>query len=404
MHVVKLKLEINSANYLRLCRIVKSAGGRVRLIGGVVRDALLGYISTDIDMATDLLPEKIIEILKEQRIKVIPTGIKFGTVSAILKNEVFEITTLRKDISSDGRRAHVEFTTDFCIDAARRDFTINAMSYCPFKYKIYDYFTGLDDLKNQQVIFIGKAEDRIKEDYLRILRFFRFSSRFAKKVDESGLTACKSLKFGLGHLSRERIKTEMDRLLENEKSSTILQIMFDEKILEEIWPIKHFDKEMINLARSFAKKLNVKLEIHAIYTLLFKDIINLEKNLLLDLKYSRNEANIILEMIRFSQISSEDDLQIELKRLWLEDKNFVQYCVLAVALGWDAHKILALHTSLQKMVKVVFPVKGTDVINKLGYSDKRTGEIINYLKKVWIKADFALNKKDLTELIDDYIK
>lgn len=402
MHILELKLEINGGIYLSLAQHLKSAGGQVRLVGGAVRDALLGNSSSDIDIATDLIPDQVTLILKKHNIKVIPTGIKFGTVTAFFKGESFEITTLRKDISTDGRHAHVEFTNDFYIDAERRDFTINALSYCPFEHKVYDYFTGLEDLKNRKVVFIGKAEDRIEEDYLRILRFFRFSSRFAASVDEVGLRACESLKSGLRNLSGERIKAEMDRLLDNEKSPEILQIMFDKKILGEVLPIQQFDKAIISLARTFAKKLGVPLAIESIYALLFKDIAVLDRNFLLNLKYSRKEADVIVAMIKFGQILSQDDLQIELKRLWLEDKNFAQYYVLAVVYGQEEQKILELYTSLHNRERVLFPISGIDVIKKIGYSDRKTGDIIKYLKKAWIKADFSLNKNDLIELIDDY--
>jgi poly(A) polymerase len=404
MRILEIKLEINGTGYLSIARHIKSAGGQVRLIGGVVRDALLERSSSDIDIATDLLPEEVIEVLKKHHIKVIPTGIKFGTVTAFFNEEAFEITTLRKDLSSDGRRAHVEFTNDFYIDAERRDFTINALSYCPFEHKVYDYFTGLEDLKKHKVVFIGKAEDRIKEDYLRILRFFRFSGRFASSVDETGLTACESLRFGLRNLSKERVKTEMDRLLQDKKSPAILQLMFDKKILGEILPIMQFDKAVIESAGASAGKIDTRLEISSIYALLFKDIKGLDKDFLLDLKFSGKEAGIIVAMIRFGKILAEDDLLIELKRLWWEDKNFAQYYVLAMVFGRESQKILELYASLQNRERAPFPVSGTDVIKKTGYSGRKTGEIIKRLKRAWIKADFSLNKKDLIELIDDYTK
>ncbi|XVN42748.1 MAG: hypothetical protein RCG15_00010 [Candidatus Rickettsia vulgarisii] len=154
--------------------ILQNGGGAARIIGGAVRDAIIGKINNDVDIATDLLPEQTEKILSEAGIKVIPTGKKHGTIAALLGDEKFEITTLRKDIDTDGRRARVAFTDDFAVDAARRDFTINALSYCPFQHKIYDYFNGVQDLQDKKLVFIGKAFDRIQEDCIRILRFFSF--------------------------------------------------------------------------------------------------------------------------------------------------------------------------------------------------------------------------------------
>ncbi|HJD59851.1 MAG TPA: CCA tRNA nucleotidyltransferase, partial [Rickettsia endosymbiont of Omalisus fontisbellaquei] len=173
MQTIHKTLKIPSKEYKKILSLLNEKG-QARLIGGCVRDALLGKNSYDIDIATDLIPSEVTNILSKATIKVIPTGLKFGTITAILNNEKFEITTLRKDIECNGRHAKVVFTNDFAEDAARRDFTINALSYCPFKNEIYDYFDGFKDLQQEKVVFIGEALDRIKEDYLRILRFFRF--------------------------------------------------------------------------------------------------------------------------------------------------------------------------------------------------------------------------------------
>ena len=145
----------------------------LRIVGGAVRNYMIGEEISDFDLSCRLSPEKILDILQKNQIKAIPTGIKFGTITAVIKNKCFEITTTRKDVKTDGRHAVVEYTTNFEVDAQRRDFTFNAL-YLDFDGNLYDYFNGLNDLKNGIVRFIGNAEDRIKEDYLRILRLFRF--------------------------------------------------------------------------------------------------------------------------------------------------------------------------------------------------------------------------------------
>jgi poly(A) polymerase len=179
-----------------------------------VRDALLGLAEADVDLATRLRPEEVMRRLKNERVKVVPTGIAHGTVTAVLRGRPVEITTLRRDVSTDGRRATVAFTDDWREDAARRDFTINALSADPGTGELFDYFDGLDDLAAKRVRFIGDPLTRIAEDHLRILRFFRFHARFgAGEPDPAGLEACSARANDLMALSRERIASELTRLL-----------------------------------------------------------------------------------------------------------------------------------------------------------------------------------------------
>ncbi|QJB69366.1 CCA tRNA nucleotidyltransferase [Parasphingorhabdus halotolerans] len=185
-----------------------------RYVGGAVRDTLLGLEVKDIDIATPLLPGDVMERLKTADIKVIPTGIDHGTVTAVLPDGPVEITTLRRDVSTDGRRATVAFSDDWQEDAARRDFTINALFADPDTLEIFDYFDGLDDLKKHRIRFIGSAKDRIAEDHLRIMRYFRFLARFGQhEVDHHTFEACRTAARELSKLSRERIADELLKLL-----------------------------------------------------------------------------------------------------------------------------------------------------------------------------------------------
>lgn len=192
--------------------------GKIRLVGGCVRDFILGKIPTDIDLSTDLKPEEIMKLAKKYGVKTIPTGLSHGTVTVILEqNLAIEITTLRYDLECDGRKATVEFTTNFYEDAKRRDFTINAMSFCILNEELFDYFDGIKHLKEKQVIFIGDAKTRIIEDYLRILRFFRFSSYYAESIHESSYQACLELSINLNKISQERITSEINKIFCNTK-------------------------------------------------------------------------------------------------------------------------------------------------------------------------------------------
>jgi poly(A) polymerase len=208
-----------------------------RYVGGAVRDDLLGLSVSDIDLATRLTPEDVIQRLEKARIKAVPTGIDHGTITAVSDACPFEITTLRRDVTTDGRRATVAFTDDWREDAARRDFTLNALLADPLTGEITDYFGGLDDLQHRHIRFIGDPLQRIAEDHLRILRFFRFHARFgAGSPDAAALDACAARANDLMALSRERIADEMIKLLGMDDPSPTVAIMLAHKILTPVLP------------------------------------------------------------------------------------------------------------------------------------------------------------------------
>ncbi|WP_128892127.1 CCA tRNA nucleotidyltransferase [Erythrobacter sp. HKB08] len=197
-----------------LARLVAALGiENVRWVGGAVRDTLLDIEVKDIDAATPLLPDEVMARCKEADIRTVPTGIDHGTITAILPTGPVEVTTLRKDVSTDGRRATVAFASEWRDDAARRDFTINALYAHPDTLEIEDYFGGIDDLAARRVRFIGDAHQRIREDHLRILRYFRFQARFGAELDETAEAACAELAETLKGLSRERVAMELLSLL-----------------------------------------------------------------------------------------------------------------------------------------------------------------------------------------------
>ena len=188
--------------------------GEARFVGGAVRDTLLGKDVQDVDIATPLPPQEVIERLGAAGIKTVPTGIAHGTITAVLPDGPVEVTTLRRDVTTDGRRATVAFSDDWREDAARRDFTVNALYADPASGAIFDYFGGRQDLADRRVRFIGDPAQRIAEDHLRILRFFRFHARFgAGAPDAAGLAACEARAKDLMALSRERIADELGKLL-----------------------------------------------------------------------------------------------------------------------------------------------------------------------------------------------
>jgi poly(A) polymerase len=211
--------------------------GGPRFVGGAVRDTLLGLDVSDVDVATTLLPEKVIDRLEAARIKAIPTGLDHGTVTAVSGGKNYEITTLRRDVATDGRRATVAFSTDWREDAARRDFTINALYANPQSGEIFDYFGGLKDLDSGTVRFIGDADQRIAEDFLRILRYFRFLARYGKgDIDAQAIRACTKGAHGLTALSRERIAQELTKLLLLPHPVTSVRLMVENGIFSPFLP------------------------------------------------------------------------------------------------------------------------------------------------------------------------
>ncbi|KTE21352.1 polynucleotide adenylyltransferase [Sphingopyxis sp. H050] len=221
-----------------LRRIVAALGAdQVRIVGGAVRDTLLGLPVTDIDLATPLLPDEVTQRLAAADIKIIPTGIAHGTVTAIASGDHHEITTLRRDVETDGRRATIAFADDWREDAARRDFTINALYADPDSGDVDDWFGGIDDLRSGCVRFIGDAATRIAEDHLRILRFYRFAARFGRgDLEPVGHAAVIAARQSLKSLSRERVADELLKILSIADPRAIVNQMATDGIFEVILP------------------------------------------------------------------------------------------------------------------------------------------------------------------------
>ncbi|UXM94227.1 CCA tRNA nucleotidyltransferase [Bartonella sp. HY329] len=237
-----MKLTKDKANWLfderlqKLLKVLGSQNGEARIVGGAVRNALMGKPINDIDIATTHLPDATTRLAQQAGFHAVPTGEGFGTITVVVDHHPFEVTTLRQDVTSDGRHPSVVFGKDWQIDAQRRDFTINAL-YCDHEGVIYDDVGGLADIETSTLRFIGNAEDRIKEDYLRILRFFRFFAFYGKgRPDAEGLKASARLKNGLNKLSAERIWAELKKLLSAKDPSRALLWMRQAGILTAILP------------------------------------------------------------------------------------------------------------------------------------------------------------------------
>jgi len=242
-----------------MAKLLKALGadeGLTRYVGGAVRDGLLGLAVSDVDLATRLKPEEVVERLQAAGIKAVPTGFDHGTVTAVSDGHPYEVTTLRRDVETFGRRAKVAYTDDWREDAARRDFTINALMADPESGEIFDYFGGLDDLEQRHVRFIGDPYARIAEDHLRILRFFRFHARFGTgEPDRAALEACTARANDLMALSRERIADELLKLLAVDDPCPTVKVMVEHAILKPVIPEieRRAIRSLTNLAAAEAK-------------------------------------------------------------------------------------------------------------------------------------------------------
>ncbi len=351
-------------------------GDDIRLVGGCVRDLLLEKKVNDFDFATRFIPSETIKILERNKIKAVPTGVKFGTITAVIDSKNFEITTLRKDNETDGRHCEPEFVDDYALDAARRDFTVNAL-YMDRVGKISDYFDGISDLKKQKIRFIGDANERIAEDYLRILRFFRFSARYAKSLDSEGFAACVSNKSGLKKLSRERIRQEFLKLLASPNKNQVIKILRAIKRSKISDQIFSSGLDIDSFAR--LKSDDSKLQIAA---LLLNKNFNFEEICATNFEkktwnfIGANKQNLDADFIRELRVFNDDEM------VW-------NFCLFVAA-----KKNLALPKKFKKLPD--FVISSQDLID-LGFRNKEIGEAMKLAKKIWAKSNFKIQKQDILQ-------
>lgn len=357
-------------------------GDDIRLVGGCVRDLLLKRKVNDFDFCTKFHPQDVIKILQKHKIKALPTGLKFGTVTAVVNGKNFEITTLRKDLNQKGRDCDVDFTDDYFVDAQRRDFTINAL-YLDAKGKIYDYFDGISDLKKAKVKFIGAANLRIKEDFLRILRFFRFSVEYGKALDESGLKSCILQKKNLKKLSRERIRVELIKMLQTQKIESlieVLQVIKKEQILIEIFDANLQVKNLQKLLK-ISPASEIDLKIAAVF-------LNKKSNLK---KFSvqicaTNKEKKFFELLL--KLPNRLDLKALNRLLVFYDKDFVIKFYLFYLTKKPNAKTLHLQY-LQKFKLPKAPFSAQDLIKK-GFRGAQISKELERLKINWADKGFVV--------------
>ncbi len=365
------------------------------LVGGCVRNILMGKEVEDIDIATPLLPDEVTEILTAADIKVIPTGLQHGTVTAIADGEKFEITTLRHDKETDGRRAVVSFTDSWVEDAKRRDFTINTLLMNLSGHVFDPLGTGIADIDRKHVCFVGNAEQRIEEDYLRILRFFRFSAIYGNAFDEEGLAACAKMAHGIDNLSKERITQEFFKIISSDDPVSTLNIMFDNNVLSDL-KSDDYDAGFMLAFCGFQKRYhfasaasrhfvfagmnleNIKrMEKYILYPKVFiKDMQCI--NGALNLRGLDCDAAVRECVYRFGRVGAAQTLLIELT----QDRVMNHYAPTALEIiqNWDIP---------------MFPLSGNDLMDAGVEKGPELGKTLDALENYWIESDFKLNSDDL---------
>jgi tRNA nucleotidyltransferase/poly(A) polymerase len=395
---------LHGGSLLRLLDVLDRDGEEARVVGGAVRNELLGEPVGDIDVATTALPQEVMRRAEAAGFKPVPTGVEHGTVTVVVDGTPFEVTTLREDIETFGRHARVSFGRDWQRDAERRDFTMNAL-YAARDGTVYDHVGGLDDLKARRVRFIGDPHKRIAEDYLRILRFFRFHAAYGDggHPDPAGLSACIAARAGLETLSRERIRMEMLKLLVATHAVPALVIMSQTGLLVAVLggdPLLASFANMIKLERELSLTPDPVRRLGALGVSTTEDAERLRERLRL--------ANVEQERLtsmgdgwwRISAATGMHEARVLIYRLG-PDK-FLDRVLLAWSRAWSEgvaddrwHDLVLL---ADRWTVPVFPLKAADFIERGVAKGPALGAALRAAEEAWIAQDFPMDAAALTKI------
>lgn len=400
----------------RILALLNADGGEARVAGGAVRNALMGIAVADVDIATTLRPEVVVERANGAGIKAVPTGIEHGTVTLVLDGRGFEVTTLRRDIETDGRHAVVEFGTDWKADAERRDLTINAL-YANMQGEVIDLVEGLKDIGSRTVRFIGDASQRIAEDHLRILRFFRFFAYYGSgRPDADGLRACARAKEKLSSLSAERVWTETKKLLAAPDPSRALLWMRQSGVLTQILPeTEKWGIDGIHSLVAAEKSLGWEAEpLLRLSAMVPPDGQRLEA-LAKRLRLSNADA-LKLERWASTPMPPDEVTDVGFTRLLYRHgtDGIITRIKLALASARAAvegdpvamsksARLSQLLASAENYVKPNFPLSGADVVAAGIPAGKRVGEVLKELEEFWISRNFLPERPELAARLETMV-
>jgi len=378
---------------------------KLMFVGGCVRKLLNKELVNDIDIATNLSPDELKNILRENNINFIETGITHGTITVVINKIKFEITTLRKDVSTDGRHANVEFISDWEEDAKRRDFTINAI-YSDLKGEIYDPLGGLKDLENKIVKFIGDPNERIREDYLRILRYFRFYTQYSNhQHDFEIVQAIKKGLNGIRKISKERILDEFFKILQLKNFYELFNDKFSCSVILTIFPqLTHYDRfrTIQNIPNKIINRLNIPL----ILSILLIDNSDNCEFFLYKFKFSNRDKNRILFLLnKYKKINFQEllDEQKLVKLAYLDNTaEIIDLLVFStfVSEEIDINKVEKRISFLDKLRLPIFPIKADYLKLKFNFSEsKELGLALKKLEQSWIDNDFIIDKSEIKNIL-----
>ncbi len=398
---------LKDAKLQELFDILCENGGEARVAGGAVRNALMGMPTSDVDLCTTLLPQEVVERLQAKGHKAVPTGIQHGTITAVIDGIPFEITTLRKDIETDGRHAVVEFGTDWQEDANRRDLTINGL-YCDREGNVFDFVNGYRDIETQTVRFIGDAEIRIKEDSLRILRFFRFFAWYGGgRPDAEGLKACASGRTLMSGLSVERVWSELKKMLSAPDPSRAILWMRTTGVLGGVIPETHkWGTDAIPALLRLEQEQEA-WEPDYLFRLMgmVRPDVETMQTMSKRMTFSKKEMERMIAWadnpVPKPEITNGelDKLLYRGDRQGLLDSMKLEVVHLR---GRDdvpaANKMLELVQYTQNWKRPKFPLRGQDLIDAGMQASPQMGERLKQLEEVWIESGFKLDKVGLLSL------
>lgn len=397
---------LDSGPTSRVLKLLNGGGEEARVVGGAVRNALLGVPIGDIDIATTALPEEVVRRATEAGIKSVPTGIEHGTVTLVIEGKPFEVTTLREDAETFGRKARVSFGRDWVGDARRRDFTINALS-AGIDGLVHDYVGGLEDIAARRVRFIGEPRQRIEEDFLRILRFFRIHAAFgAGEVDREGYLACIAARAGLATLSAERVRMEMLKLLVADGAFAACVAMADGGLLPTIVGGVVYAgtlAAMIEAERALQLKGDAMRRLAALAVAVTEDA----RRVAARLRLSNSEAKALDSMgHRWWRLEGMDEARARRRLYRLGEGPYRDRLMLAWARagrGSDAARWIELARLPQRWTAPKFPLRAADFISRGIAEGPQLGHVLTLAEDAWLAADFPLERGLLASLADQAV-
>jgi poly(A) polymerase len=398
---------LSDARLQRVLAALAAEGGETRVAGGTVRNALLDEPVGDMDVATTEVPARVVELARRAGLEVHPTGLDHGTVTVVAKDgdgpKTFEVTTLRIDVETFGRHAQVAFTDDWTADAQRRDFTMNAL-YCDGAGTVFDPVGGFPDILERRVRFVGEPAERIREDFLRILRFFRFQARYGQgDPDAHGLAACVALQEGLETLSAERVRQEMLKLLVAPGAVPVLRVMVETGIAARILPTVHDLARVARMAEIDAEhglEPDPVLRLAAIALARPGDAATLRRSLRLsNAEYAR------LQHLAQS-VPPTPSLRGNERRIVLYQMDPQGYRD-AVRFAWSRNRSAFTTEDWAELLRLPehwavprFPVSGADLSSRGVPPGPEMGRILKRLEDWWMAAGFPADKHAVLEQLD----